>query len=185
MGRREIGIYSLLAAFSVGGGALVAGMAMTTTALTAALIWGGATVLILSSLILARIFFGSASSPRIFLSPEITPQLLTEAAAGRTEVQIDAISRTYAGKWMRVTGSVYDITRITNDVWMLFIKSQNTGSIVCITLSKRWHRQLNAISKGNVVSALGKIVYVGAAVTLADGEILHVGGKPDQHEHIS
>ncbi|MDO1559843.1 hypothetical protein Q0812_10440 [Brevundimonas sp. 2R-24] len=190
MGRREIINSGLLAAITLGGGAVVTALSTTATAYTPYLLsvgWiallGGAAGLMymLRTAPRAAINAMAPTPPREFLDPDITWDVLSKKVEGRTSLQVEALNKTYAGKWMRVSGTVYDVKRIYGDLCGVDIRlnSRSYGSVLAC-FGKQANQQLAALNKGDSITIVGKVERLKGGGTMGDCEIEHVGPPPEK-----
>lgn len=194
MGRRDIIVSGLYAVLALSGAALVAGYSMTPNEATPVLVGVGWAAMFVAVGGLGYMFrtapkavLGAAQemvTGREFLPPDITPAVLRRKVENRTSVQIDALTKTYAGKWMAVEGRVREISNVSgssSDRWLLMI-SQGSGTFdaVCVIFKKPWLEQLAALNKGDGVSVVGRISSLHHGPTLEDGEIVHIGEPPEK-----
>jgi hypothetical protein len=61
-----------------------------------------------------------ATTDRIFVSESITPEYLIDFFKEHTAVQAAKLTEVYIGKWMKVTGSVQEVTLSTSDLPLNF-----------------------------------------------------------------
>jgi hypothetical protein len=192
VGRRDLTIYALLGVLGLGGTAFLAGL--TAPAADAAkiyLVWGGLSAVMVSIFGLGWLFFivpakqppltvsvlmPSTEPPqRDFLDPGVTIEDLIAKTTGRTNIQIDALSATYAGKWLRAIGVVQNVTNVNGDLWMLYMESL-AGSYFSATFEKSWHTRLTALNKGDRLTLVGQIDGFRYGVGLKSAEIEHIDG---------
>lgn len=188
MGRRDLSIYSLLALFALGGTAFVSGLVAQSSTATPFLVWGGLGTAILSTSLLGRMMINAPkpavltgvivqpdAAGRDFLAPDITPKVLDEKVSGRTSLQIDGITKTYAGKWLRCSGVVSDVSKMGSSY---FLQMDCGGPIASVSFDLSMADQMTALNKGDWVEVEGRIRRLQYGVSLEDGVILHVGPPP-------
>ncbi|MFC0633568.1 hypothetical protein [Brevundimonas balnearis] len=196
MGRREIIISALLAGLGLGGTSAVAGMTSTASIYTPYLL-GLGWAAVLGSFVGLAVMFRNAPKAMIattqalieqaperqFLDPDITPEVLRKKTENRTSVQIDALTKTYAGKWLRVSGRVFDVTSINfhkRDSFALHVEEETRPHLpsVMVVFGEPWLDQLSAMNKGDWITCVGMIDRLQGGVTLVSGEIEHIGEPP-------
>lgn len=182
MGRREIINGVLVAVLGAGAAAMLAGLAAPTLSTAPYLVWGGLVAIVVSVAGLYRLYKttpgpGASATTREYIPPEITPQVLAEKIAGRTGVQIDAVTKTYSGKWMRHEGEVRDVVSLSDMLWMMHLAAANSPDVSGI-FDKKWHQQLAALKRGDCVTIEGQIGRLKNGPTLECSEIVHIGRLP-------
>ncbi|SRR6266404_209730 len=101
-------------------------------------------------------------SDRVILGPHLTPKYFYELLKGKTELQANKLVELYIGKWMRISGKVTNISESLTEK-TLIISITLTDSIlpypmVAMAFNKaEWHDHISVISKGEQISAIGKI----------------------------
>ncbi|MBS0361166.1 MAG: hypothetical protein JSR98_07285 [Proteobacteria bacterium] len=113
------------------------------------------------------------------MPPEMTPEVLAEKLVGKTSVQIDAITRTYTGKWIRAEGTVNDVATAGGDRWMLFVDMPNSRVMISGVFQKEDHDRLMALTIGEWVTIEGQITRLKNGASLEPCHILHVGPSPN------
>ena len=185
MGRREIIVTGLFAWLAAAVAVLVAAYASDFGAAGPRVIRSGWLAVALGIGGLAYMFRSAAKldvaniTSREFLEAAITPAVLRSKTENRTSVQIDALTKTYAGKWMRITGSVIQVSEIgiasSRRRIAMIDEANDKTSFTTIIFGKRWFDQLGALNKGDQVEMVGRINRLEHGPTLVDGEIVHVG----------
>lgn len=123
----------------------------------------------------------SGPPPRDFVGDEITTEVLRKKVEGRTSLQVDAVSQTYAGKWKRLEGRVRDVSAYSDgETYVLLIPSDDSGphEIASVRLGKQWYGQAAALNIGDWLSVVGQIHTLRAGLALRAGEIVHMGEPP-------
>jgi hypothetical protein len=149
MGRREITAGLLIAVLGAGVVASVAGLTTPKTNFTQVLIWGGLAAFLFAIAGLYGLWKSDPvatllpASARVFLDAELTPTVLRGKTEGRTSLQIDALTKTYAGKWMTVSGRIIDITSLAYSLYMQ-IEAIDTENLTCtMGLSSQGNGRIN------------------------------------------
>lgn len=181
MGRRDILNGAFSAVLSLGGAAVLAGL--TGGPFAALLIWGGLGAVILGAFGLGRLFLTVPQAavippPREYISPELTPDVLVAKVDGRTGVQIEAITHTYAGKWLRAEGRVRDIESAFGSTWLLSLRIEDAEHLVYGSFGKKDHERLRALNKGDWITIEGPIQSIRHGVSLDPAELVHIGETP-------
>lgn len=192
MGRREIIISGLLAALTVGGGAVVTAYTTATNDYTPYLrsvgwlaFFGGAIGLAYMFRTAPKGVLNAAQEvvagppPREFLGSELTPSALYEKVRGKTSLQIEGLTKTYAGKWMRVEGPVLDASKLMSGTYFLQIREVDGHyAAVSVSFSDKWADQLRSVNVGDWIVVVGKLDAIRNRPHLIDGEIEHLGPPP-------
>ncbi|MFN3536804.1 MAG: OB-fold protein [Brevundimonas sp.] len=114
--------------------------------------------------------------PRDFVAPELTWTVLGKKVEGRTSVQVDGITKTYAGKWIRVCGRIYDVADRFDQIAVDMKEDGADGySSVRAKFSQSWKDQLSVLNKNEWICVVGKIEHISYGGTMTDCEIEHVG----------
>ena len=116
--------------------------------------------------------------PRDFLAPEITWSVLTQKIDGRTSLQIEAITRTYAGKWMRVSGRISDVLSMHKGYAVHVREDGTERGLVSGYFGPEEADRMAALSKGDWISFVGKIEQLMYGGSMSDCEIEHIGEPP-------
>jgi hypothetical protein len=113
---------------------------------------------------------------RVFLADSVTPKFLTSIYAGRTSVQADKAVEIYIGKWMKVSGSIYNVASRGPRRRQIHL---NTKPAVFLTFHGR-EAQTDVLHKGDIIHAQGKIEGIhGEIISLGRCELLTVEPKAD------
>lgn len=194
MGKREIIIGALLAALGVGGSAVVSGMSMTANIYTPYLISVGWLSIVMALIGLAVMFrtapkaalvaaqgVMAGAAQREFVDEDITTEVLRKKVDGKTNIQIDAITKIYRGKWKRLQGRVKNVSAFSEEkTFVLLAPDDDSDKWVSASISfdKEWYDQVAALSIGDWVSVIGKIDQLKSGLWLEAGEIVHMGEPP-------
>lgn len=118
---------------------------------------------------------------RDFLPPDITPRVLQKKTEGRTSIQIDAITKTYKGRWIAAEGLVSDVTRLGHNSYMLHMRGDDELGryAYSVHMDGKWAEQLSALNKGDWVSIVGVVGTLNLGALIDRGEIVHVGPAPE------
>ena len=183
MGRRDILNGVLLAVIALGGASAVSALT-TSSPYSVLLFWGGVVAMVGGGFGLYRLFTTAPASvgvpveARQYLPPEITPNVLVEKTRDRTNVQIDALTRTYAGKWIRFEGQVRNVSAVSEKAWMLHLVIPNTTDSVSACFDEAFEDRLVTLSRNDWVTVEGKIEGLYWGPRLESADILHVGKTP-------
>jgi|SRR5579859_1612084 len=117
----------------------------------------------------------SVSVPsRIFLPDDINAEYLTGLYKTNTALQADGLAAPYRGRWMRVSGSVDNVSEEYGvfTISAFFPESrQPHRAVVLLRFDKRRADQVSLLKRGSALKAIGKVDIVNAAgVSLADCE---------------
>ncbi|MDK2747062.1 MAG: hypothetical protein KYX67_07070 [Brevundimonas sp.] len=191
MGRREIIISGLLATLALGGGAAVTALSATANAFTPYLISVGWLAFFGSLFGLFYMFRTapraalsaahlalSGPPPREFLPQEITWKVLSDKIEGRTSIQIDALTRTYAGKWMRVSGRIRDVVNSHNWLSVSVKEEDSEWDTVLGRFGLDEADRMAALNKNDWITFIGKVERLAHGGTMSECEIEHIGEPP-------
>jgi len=109
---------------------------------------------------------------RVFLPPDVDVAYLRSLCEGKTQLQADAATAIYLGKWTTVSGRVRDVEKFP-DGFRVRIRTEASDPVsVAILFSERWADQISILKRGSLVHAIGRVkdVYEGG-VALSEGEI--------------
>lgn len=191
MGRRDIIITGLFAVLAIGGGAVVTGLSSTVNTYTPYLLSVGWLALLAALAGLTYMFrtapkaaFAAAQEalvgppPREFLPPEITWEVLSKKIEGRTSLQIEALARTYAGKWMRVSGRITDVMPVYDGFGVHLREDGGDRGLVTGYFGPDEADRMAALNKGDWIRFVGKVERLMHGGSMADCEIEHIGEPP-------
>lgn len=195
MGRRDIIISGLYAVLALGGGAVVTGLSATANVYTPYLLSVGWLALLIASGGLVYMFRTAPKAalnaaheafagppPREFVGDEITTAVLRKKVEGRTSLQVEAVSKTYAGKWKRLEGRVRDVSAYSDGETSVLLTPSDDNDryqIASIRLGKQWYDQAAALNIGDWLAVVGRIHALKSGLSLRDGEIVHMGEPPE------
>ena len=167
------------------------GLLAAHSVITPLLVWGGLAAMALSGFGLGRLFFtaptvvlppalqaivqAAGPPPRVFLEEATTPKVLREKIEGRTTLQITAITKTYAGKWIRVSGTLSDVAEVGSGRLMMHLRDRD-GVGTAFVFPEGETQRLLALNKGDRVTAIGKITGLLYGPTTEDAEIEQIDG---------
>jgi hypothetical protein len=192
MGRRDIIITGLFSLLAIGGTSLVSGLTMAENIYTPYVLNAGwiAIGLGLSGLVYLfrtapKVAFAAAQEavsgppPREFLPPEITWTVLGAKIEGRTSIQIEAITKTYVGKWMRVSGRVMDVVSISKG-FCVHVREDGVGAPRSVSgyFDDTESDRMLSLNKGEWISFVGKVARLQYGGSMEGCEIEHVGEPP-------
>lgn len=193
MGRRDIIITGLFSLLALGGTALVSGVAMTENIYAPYVLNFGWIAIAVAVFGLGYMFRTAPKAAlnaakdmvaeREFLPPEITPAVLRKKMKNRTSVQIDSLNKTYAGKWMRISGRVNDVSDVSamKRKFMLHMipDGEESERSVSITFVEPWLDQLSALNMKDWISVVARVKGLNSGAMLEDGEIINIGEPPE------
>lgn len=96
---------------------------------------------------------------RVFVPASVTLKDLVGQREGLTTLQADKLTAFYAGKWMKVTGTVYDVKERHKGT-MVSIRSVGDGPFVILSFGEAWTERVSMIGKGHPIKAVGEIEIV-------------------------
>jgi hypothetical protein len=115
------------------------------------------------------------STDRIFVPENVDLDYLTSTYRDNTAIQADALFAVYRGKWMRVSGSVFQIVDVpsTNNLppkLSVSVRSPRNGSahrdgghfLVFLTFDNSWREQLSTFRIGSNLSVIGQLESLGS-----------------------
>lgn len=111
----------------------------------------------------------------------LTPEELVKVFDGRTTAQGDALAKNYIGKWIKVSGSIDDVTtasrrRVTN------VNLETDAPYIILIFRGKAADSLSMLRKGDIISVFGRIDLIARdAVRLESCELLEIGtGETDK-----
>jgi hypothetical protein len=109
------------------------------------------------------------SKDRIFLSQNMTADLLTELCENKTSVHADKAIQPYIGKWFRYTGPVKNVYASAGSVEIRF----KTETFNNITFQIQEDTDISDILHiGDVITIIGKIKWItSASINLTNSEV--------------
>ena len=118
-------------------------------------------------------------SPPVLVKPEkvFTPytyQDILRAFEGRNSLAAEAVTRSYIGKWMKVSGSVCDVTKLSDDQTTVGVHLDpvDKGIRAFLKFSSGWRDRAVLLNQHEKVSAIGKIENIERhSITLTDSEL--------------
>jgi hypothetical protein len=116
------------------------------------------------------------SEVRIFVRPDITPSYLRNFYDENTRLQASKLVEPFLGKWIRVSGKMYNVSQIGEGfhMSMQLEGEENTTRFMFLGFEKEQKDKVSLIRRGASISVEGKIKEVGTSdLTLSDCEIVY------------
>jgi len=114
---------------------------------------------------------------RNFIEEGVSYADLVDRLAGKTDLQKDALTAPYRGKWMRNVGLFNDVTSSINGGVLVFIRLERAGSVAC-AFNAEWREQIAAINVGDLVTFDGMLDSLTRGAKFKDCEIVEVRPPP-------
>jgi len=92
---------------------------------------------------------------RDYVPTDVTPKFLCSLVEGQTSMLAQKIVEVYIGKWMMVSGTVFNTHERTLSVGVTL--DSDDGKLVYLTFENTWLEQISVLRKGNRISVVGKI----------------------------
>jgi hypothetical protein len=188
MGRRELASGFLTALLGAGGAAVVGGLLAPHSPVTSLLVSAGVAAVTFSIIGFAGLYVTAPEGPARSTSRRkyipITAGDFKDMVAGRTSIQISAITKSYKNKLMLVEGKVRNVSALILGYYMLHMDDQNGDSVSCM-FSFLWKERLSAIIIGDHLIIEGKVGALEYGVMLESCKILPLGrrdAKPIRHD---
>ncbi len=109
----------------------------------------------------SRQFPGKVFSPR-------TPAELVAEVAGKTELAAKDISRRHIGQWMRVEGTVNDVSTVSREVGV-HLQPANSQPLVALWFDTDiWRARLSVLNIGDRIAAIGTIGSISSHIVSLD-----------------
>lgn len=104
----------------------------------------------------------------------LSPLDVVKVYEGRTTIQGEKLATTYIGKWLTISGQVYDADKDAFGRTRILIDPTNDLRLI-LAFAERFSESVGALRKGDAVTARGKIRVVSSNVIhLEDCEIIKV-----------
>jgi hypothetical protein len=115
----------------------------------------------------------AAKGERIFVNEKVTPDYLQDFFRDHTAMQAENLLKPFVGKWMKVSGSITNVTGFSSGV-TLAVRESNKGLIgLFLYFGTEWIDHLAILRRGDEVHAIGKITKVDSlVVVLEDCELV-------------
>lgn len=98
------------------------------------------------------------SEKPIIVPDDVTPHYLSEIYAKHTEIQADVLAeKTYIGKWIKVSGPIYDIGEGYKSVNVSIGISRTNDTFISMTFDINWKDRLSHLRKNTPITVLGQI----------------------------
>lgn len=110
---------------------------------------------------------------RVFLGSNSTPEFLVAQVKGHTKLQARKVIEVYLGKWLKVAGTVQDVSdRFSRGVEATVILPSSLW--VVLDFDARWTDRVSILIKGSAITVVGQLQAVseGGVVTLGQCEIV-------------
>jgi hypothetical protein len=108
---------------------------------------------------------------RDFVTKEITPKYLSDLYDSHTSIQADALVKPLLGQWMRVSGSVLEVTKMAAGYPFVQIKNKDNVHLA-LSFSEKWSGKLSVLAKGHDITVVGRISSTGnSTIRLEDCEL--------------
>lgn len=117
---------------------------------------------------------------RVFLRETVTPQYLCRIYQERTKLQADQAAASYLGKWLKLTGTVHDVS--TQPEGKVFVNVDHPGPpgtgpydeiIIVLLIFTEGDGRLEVLHKGDPITAIGRINRISNdALVLEECELL-------------
>lgn len=115
----------------------------------------------------------ASTEEREYIDPAMTFPDILERLKGKTDLQKQALSKPYVGKWMRCAGIFNDLSQIAKGKFLVFIKDAE-GDSVGFLFGPHALAELNSISVGDAVVVDGKIKSLTGGARFEDCELVEV-----------
>ncbi len=93
---------------------------------------------------------------RVFVPASVTPTNLVKQREGLTSLQAEKLFAFYVGKWMKVSGTVYEVKKGYPGIYV-FIHGADQGPIMALDFDKNWTARVSMIGKGHTIQAVGQV----------------------------
>lgn len=96
---------------------------------------------------------------RIWVSPDTTPTYLQNLRDGRTTREAEKLEQDFIGKWMKLSGVVFDVHEYGADSHITRVEVQQQGLIwpVSLEFDEKWHGHVVVLRVGERIHAAGQI----------------------------
>jgi hypothetical protein len=104
-----------------------------------------------------------AAEDRVLVGPDITPEYLLGMISGHTAIQADRLIGPFIGKWMRVSGNVFQISALSNGgANVAFVV--NLTDVISMSFDPPWSERLSILTKGSQLTVIGQIARVSSSL---------------------
>lgn len=110
---------------------------------------------------------------RTYIGEGVSFADLLDRLDGKTDLQKDALSTPYLGKWMRSVGIFNDVSVQMNGRLLVFLRMDRAGLVAC-SFSAEWREQISAIHVGEIVTMDGKLDSLTRGAKFTDCELVEV-----------
>jgi hypothetical protein len=94
---------------------------------------------------------------RIFVGESITAEYLVSFFKQQTTVQATNATKDYIGKWIKVTGSVYDVLSTTSDFAQITFERQQSSLLLHMHFSGSWRDRAIILRRGDNITVISQI----------------------------
>ena len=104
----------------------------------------------------------TASGPLVkgrIYSPR-TPVELVSAIEGITKIMADRINEPHLGQWLRVSGTVNDVSNEVDEINVFLTKTASQPYLALYFASKDWSQRLIVLRPGDTIHAEGEIAHI-------------------------
>jgi len=96
---------------------------------------------------------------RMWVGPNVTPRYLQHLEDGRTTREAQKLEEDFVGKWMKLSGIVFDVKEYTSEPHVTKVDLQQPGIRwpVGLEFDEKWHGHIIALRIGDKINVLGQI----------------------------
>jgi hypothetical protein len=101
----------------------------------------------------------SNGSERVII--DSSPESLQTLLKGHTAIQQKKITEIYIGKWLKISGPVFDVLQTSSkDTTLVALRPNGLSGMAKLWFSKGWSERTSTLRVGQNVSVIGKITYI-------------------------